>query len=64
MDSDTTRSARRFRSRDWFDDPERIDQTAIYLACVLTMRGFAIDTKPIAKPLVFVLFAGSVRRPS
>jgi dihydroxy-acid dehydratase len=26
-----TRPERRFRSRDWFDDPERIDQTALYL---------------------------------
>jgi hypothetical protein len=31
MAADTTRPARRFRSRDWFDDPTRIDQSAIYL---------------------------------
>ena len=31
MASDNGRPARRFRSRDWFDDPERIDQTALYL---------------------------------
>ena len=31
MAADTIRPARRFRSRDWLDDPARMDQTAIYL---------------------------------
>ena len=31
MTTHITRPERRFRSRDWFDDPERIDQTALYL---------------------------------
>ncbi|MDQ3658326.1 MAG: hypothetical protein M3338_01440, partial [Actinomycetota bacterium] len=31
MISDNGRSGRRLRSRDWFDNPERMDQTALYL---------------------------------
>ena len=31
MAADNSGDGRRFRSRDWFDDPERRDQTALYL---------------------------------
>ena len=31
MAADAARPARRFRSREWFDDPERMDQAALYL---------------------------------
>jgi hypothetical protein len=33
-----------------------------HLACVLTMRGFAMDIKLIAKPLAFALFTASSSR--
>ena len=31
MTDSTNGSGRRFRSREWFDDPERLDQSALYL---------------------------------
>jgi hypothetical protein len=35
--------------------------TVVYLACVLTMRGFAMSFTSIAKPLAFAFFTVSLQ---
>src|SRR5918911_2291992 len=58
MAADTTRPARRFRSRDWFDDPERIDQSAIYLERFMNY-GMTPEELRSGKPVVGIAQTGS-----
>ena len=48
----------RFRSRDWFDDPERIDQTALYLERYMNY-GITPDELRSGKPIVGISQTGS-----
>ena len=50
MTTSTGSAPRRFRSRDWFDDPERIDQTALYLERFMNY-GITPDVVTTAKGL-------------
>ncbi|HSK99751.1 MAG TPA: IlvD/Edd family dehydratase [Rubrobacteraceae bacterium] len=58
MASDNARPARRLRSRDWFDDPERIDQTALYLERFMNY-GITPDELRSGKPIVGIAQTGS-----
>src|SRR5918911_1236118 len=58
MAADTTRPARRFRSRDWFDDPERIDQSAIYLERFMNY-GMTPEELRSGKPIIGIAQTGS-----
>jgi dihydroxy-acid dehydratase len=58
MNSDTTPPARRFRSRDWFDDPERIDQVALYLERYMNY-GITPEELRSGKPIVGIAQTGS-----
>src|SRR5918911_876568 len=58
MAADTTRPARRFRSRDWFDDPERIDQSAIYLERFMNY-GVTPEELRAGKPIIGIAQTGS-----
>src|SRR6187549_1643565 len=60
MASDTTvtQPRRRFRSRDWFDDPARIDQTAIYLERFMNY-GVTPDELRAGKPIIGIAQTGS-----
>jgi dihydroxy-acid dehydratase len=58
MDSDTNGHARRFRSRDWFDDPERIDQSALYLERYMNY-GITPEELRSGKPIVGIAQTGS-----
>src|SRR5918998_4036412 len=48
----------RFRSRDWFDDPHRIDQGAIYLERFMNY-GITPDELRSGKPVVGIAQTGS-----
>src|SRR5919109_902689 len=48
----------RFRSRDWFDDPERIDQTALYLERFMNY-GITPEELRSGKPIVGIAQTGS-----
>jgi dihydroxy-acid dehydratase len=50
--------SRRFRSRDWFDDPERIDQTAIYLERMMNY-GLTPEELRAGKPIIGIAQTGS-----
>jgi xylonate dehydratase len=56
--ADTTGDARRFRSRDWFDDPERIDQSALYLERFMNY-GITPAELRSGKPVVGIAQTGS-----
>jgi dihydroxy-acid dehydratase len=58
MVTDTSRPARRFRSRDWFDDPARIDQTAIYLERFMNY-GLTPEELRSGKPIIGIAQTGS-----
>src|SRR5215210_8985418 len=58
MAADTNRPARRFRSRDWFDDPTRIDQSAIYLERFMNY-GITPDELRSGKPVIGIAQTGS-----
>jgi xylonate dehydratase len=58
MNSDTNGHARRFRSRDWFDDPERIDQAALYLERYMNY-GITPEELRSGKPIVGISQTGS-----
>jgi dihydroxy-acid dehydratase len=58
MASDNGRPERRFRSRDWFDDPERIDQTALYLERYMNY-GITPDELRSGRPVVGIAQTGS-----
>src|SRR5919109_5556218 len=48
----------RFRSRDWFDDPERIDQTALYLERFMNY-GITPEELRSGKPIIGIAQSGS-----
>jgi xylonate dehydratase len=54
----TTRPARHFRSRDWFDDPERIDQSAIYLERFMNY-GMTPQELRSGKPIIGIAQTGN-----
>jgi dihydroxy-acid dehydratase len=56
--ADTDRPARRFRSREWFDDPERVDQTALYLERFMNY-GNTPDELRSGRPIVGIAQSGS-----
>jgi dihydroxy-acid dehydratase len=58
MSADNDRPARRFRSRDWFDDPERMDQTALYLERFMNY-GITPEELRSGKPIVGIAQTGS-----
>src|SRR5918992_4735881 len=58
MAADTTGSAGRFRSRDWFDDPHRIDQSALYLERFMNY-GITPEELRSGKPIVGIAQTGS-----
>ena len=58
MTSNTNGPARRFRSRDWFEDPERIDQTALYLERFMNY-GLTPDELRSGKAIVGIAQTGS-----
>ncbi|QIN78540.1 dihydroxy-acid dehydratase [Rubrobacter marinus] len=58
MTADSARPARRFRSRDWFEDPERMDQTALYLERFMNY-GLTPDELRSGRPIVGIAQTGS-----
>src|ERR687886_699395 len=58
MTANTSRPERRFRSRDWFDDPARIDQTALYLERFMNY-GTTPDELRSGKPIIGIAQTGS-----
>jgi xylonate dehydratase len=58
MTDSITRPIRQFRSRDWFDDPERIDQTAIYLERFMNY-GITPEELRAGKPIIGIAQTGS-----
>ena len=52
------RSARRFRSRDWFDDPHRMDQTALYLERFMNY-GITPEELRSGRPIIGIAQSGS-----
>ena len=61
MATDTAHPQRRFRSRDWFDDPTRIDQSAIYLERFMNY-GVTPEELRSGKPIIGIAQPGSPRR--
>ncbi len=57
-----TEHPRRFRSRDWFDDPERIDQTALYLERFMNY-GMTPEELRAGKPIIGIAQTGSDLNP-
>jgi dihydroxy-acid dehydratase len=53
-----TQAARRFRSRDWFADPERIDQAALYLERFMNY-GTTPEELRSGKPIIGIAQTGS-----
>ncbi len=53
---------RRFRSRDWFDDPDRIDQTAIYLERFMNY-GLTPEELRDGRPIIGIAQTGSDLNP-
>jgi xylonate dehydratase len=58
MTDNNGRPARRFRSREWFDDPERKDQTALYLERFMNF-GLTPDELRSGRPIVGIAQSGS-----
>ena len=56
--TDNGRPARRFRSREWFDDPHRRDQTALYLERYMNY-GITPDELRSGRPIVGIAQSGS-----
>jgi dihydroxy-acid dehydratase len=57
MASDTSRPARRFRSRDWFDDPKHLDMVALYLERFMNY-GLTADELLSGKPIIGIAQTG------
>jgi dihydroxy-acid dehydratase len=55
-------SQRRFRSRDWFDDPKHIDMVALYLERFMNY-GLTADELLSGKPIVGIVQSGSDLNP-
>ena len=51
-------SERRFRSRDWFDDPERLDMTALYLERFMNY-GVTPEELRLGRPIIGIAQSGS-----
>ncbi|HEY0606222.1 MAG TPA: IlvD/Edd family dehydratase [Herpetosiphonaceae bacterium] len=58
MSNHNTRPARRFRSREWFADPERLDQTALYLERFMNY-GLTPQELRAGKPIIGIAQTGS-----
>jgi dihydroxyacid dehydratase/phosphogluconate dehydratase len=58
MISDNGRPARRFRSREWFDDPDRRDQSALYLERFMNY-GITPEELRSGRPIVGIAQSGS-----
>src|ERR687885_542770 len=58
MTSENGRPARRFRSREWFDDPKRRDQSALYLERFMNY-GITPDELRSGRPIVGIAQSGS-----
>jgi xylonate dehydratase len=58
MTSPTSRPEHRFRSRDWFADPERIDQSAIYLERFMN-DGTTPEELRAGKPIIGIAQTGN-----
>src|SRR3712207_4133940 len=58
MAADTTGSAGRFRSREWFDDPHRIDQSALYLERYMNY-GITPQELRSGRPIIGIAQSGS-----
>jgi dihydroxy-acid dehydratase len=56
--TDNGRPARQFRSREWFDDPHRRDQTALYLERYMNY-GITPDELRSGRPIVGIAQSGS-----
>ncbi len=56
--SDTRNPARRFRSQDWFDNPDHIDMTALYLERFMNY-GITADELRSGKPIIGIAQSGS-----
>jgi dihydroxy-acid dehydratase len=57
-----TKVQRRFRSRDWFDDPKHIDMVALYLERFMNY-GLTADELLSGKPIVGIVQSGSDLNP-
>ena len=55
-------NAPRFRSRDWFDDPARIDMTALYLERFMN-SGVTVEELRSGKPIIGIAQSGSDLNP-
>ncbi len=62
MSVSITNPRRRFRSRDWFDDPKHIDMVAIYLERFMNY-GLTADELLSGKPIVGIVQSGSDLNP-
>ncbi len=62
MTTSTGSAARRLRSRDWFDDPERIDQTALYLERFMNY-GITPEELRSGRPIIGIAQTGSDLNP-
>jgi xylonate dehydratase len=62
MSASSPKSQRRFRSRDWFDDPKHIDMVAIYLERFMNY-GLTADELLSGKPIVGIAQSGSDLNP-
>lgn len=62
MTTSTGSAPRRFRSRDWFDDPERIDQTALYLERFMNY-GITPEELRTGRPIIGIAQTGSDLNP-
>ncbi|MBL8097440.1 MAG: dihydroxy-acid dehydratase family protein [Anaerolineales bacterium] len=58
----TNRTPRRFRSSEWFDDPERIDQTALYLERFMNY-GITPEELRAGRPIIGIAQTGSDLNP-
>lgn len=58
MTAETNGRPRRFRSRDWFEDPDRLDQTALYLERFMNY-GLTPDELRSGKPIIGIAQTGS-----
>ncbi|HTV20664.1 MAG TPA: IlvD/Edd family dehydratase [Polyangiaceae bacterium] len=56
------KAARRFRSRDWFDDPKHIDMVALYLERFMNY-GLTADELLAGKPIIGIAQSGSDLNP-
>ena len=58
MSSSNRKPAQRFRSQDWFSNPERIDMTALYLERFMNY-GITADELRSGKPIIGIAQSGS-----